>query len=603
MATVSEGIGMKEMNSTSTFLKQLAIILAQAIKNGKRNGYRDEHRNGARAILKHINNGGKVSYQRIDLEDVALFEKILQNKRIPYVKLNDWNGKSTLVTRDIDNKLVEQTVELFSEQLKIGFTEQAPQDFLHNHVGQTIGQSLSYTEAELEVFRKEAAAIGFTYAVVGNEKEKGKYDILYSKRDKDAVAKALKGIEYEFSGDDGVVYQKAIEESIAIKNSILKASKEKPNEMIYIVNAKNPMQFLTIEHGIMIEHNLSIQEKKGRNGQIEKFIKDKSVKTNPFGNRELTQAMKKLGECIIVPKEVMSFISGFDSANNVIVADLSELSTALNKMEKDIAAKVYLCFSSMVTRNGSTSFEKVHTLTDIPTEDMLKLMEELNKENIDVIVVGNDLAFKEKDKITVEQVLDKTIYHGMNFMERWKAMVYYEGRGLEGMNLENLSEPVYIISAKNPEYVLKLDNIGYSLLQNGETVMELGRAEPKFGQQLEAMIHSMEDIAVISEKEAKRSPEERVKIIEERISIKENEASRQYYRTYKEKKEQFLNSDLESMSLTDREIMKRYMAHKIEFTYIDRTFTERVMDKEFNNKIKEKSREITRMEKSLEQKR
>ncbi|MBQ8041009.1 MAG: hypothetical protein IJ274_14285 [Lachnospiraceae bacterium] len=74
MPTVSEGLGIKEANTTSTFLQQMSILLAQAIRNSKKHGYVDEHMNGIRAILKHINRGGSTRYQMIKPEDRSLIK-------------------------------------------------------------------------------------------------------------------------------------------------------------------------------------------------------------------------------------------------------------------------------------------------------------------------------------------------------------------------------------------------------------------------------------------------------------------------------------------------------------------------------------------------
>ena len=74
MPTVSEGLGMKEASTTSTFLRQMSILLAQAIRNSKKHGYVDEHMKGARAILKHINRGGSTRYQMVKPEDRSLIK-------------------------------------------------------------------------------------------------------------------------------------------------------------------------------------------------------------------------------------------------------------------------------------------------------------------------------------------------------------------------------------------------------------------------------------------------------------------------------------------------------------------------------------------------
>ena len=116
MALVSEELGIKEADSTSTFLKQLMILLVQAMRDGRQKGYVDEHMKGARAIYRHIHFGGKVSYQVVSSEDAAFFEKILQNRRVPYVRLAETDGKTTIVTRDKDKRQVEKAWELLNNE-------------------------------------------------------------------------------------------------------------------------------------------------------------------------------------------------------------------------------------------------------------------------------------------------------------------------------------------------------------------------------------------------------------------------------------------------------------------------------------------------------
>ena len=173
MPTASEDLAIKEITTTSTFLRQMAILLAQAIRTEKKQNYQEEHLKGTKAILKHIRRGKDVKYQVVPKEDVALFEKILKHKRVPYVQITTPTKETVFLTRDSDSKLVEQAWELLAAELKIGLKEQTLQEFLNENVGQTICQMTGYSEVELEVFRREVAKQGFHYAVIENEKQSG----------------------------------------------------------------------------------------------------------------------------------------------------------------------------------------------------------------------------------------------------------------------------------------------------------------------------------------------------------------------------------------------------------------------------------------------
>ena len=585
MALVSEGIGMKEADATSVFIKQLMILLAQAIRDEKKQGYIDEHMKGAKTILKHIRSGGKTAYQTVDAGDAAVFEKLLQSQRVPYVRLQEIDGKVIFVTRDCDKAQVEKVWELFAAELKIAFQEQTPHEFIHDNANQNVCQALGYTEAEVEVFRRQAAEIGFTYSVVAGE-EPGLFDILYAERDKDIATKALKAVEYEFSGEAGQEYKEKLEQSLAVKNQVLAQAKQK--EPVYLVNAHNPMQFLRISDGMLTRHTLSLEESKGRDGVIEHIVKDKTERTYPFGNRELTQAMKAYGKCKLVSKDAMDFIKGFDSAGNALVTDTKELEQALMAIDQMTAAPLYeIDFG----RKEALWKEPLCTLSGLAVTDLMEVTKALDKEKIDYTVVGRDMAYSAKDRAKVEQILNKTLYQSMDYLERFQAMVYYEKRGPEKLDLKNRTEPVYIASAVNPEFVLKLDKEGYTLLQNGDPILTVSETDSKFGSNLEQMLDSMEDIAVLTAKEAEQSPEERVQLIAERAAIKENAASGQYRGSYDEQKERFLSMDYEAMTPEEKALVHQYKTHEIVTTKVDRSYRERVGDREFGSRIREQKQE------------
>lgn len=198
----------------------------------------------------------------------------------------------------------------------------------------------------------------------------------------------------------------------------------------------------------------------------------------------------------------------------------------------------------------------------------------------------------------VKEVLDRTLYKDMKFRDKFQSMCFYEGRGPEGLDLNNLKEAVYITFTKDPSYVLCLDEKVCTVYKDGGIVTTLDAKYDNFDANMASLIMSMNDIAVLTEPEMYGNPEDKVDIIEKRSAVKENDASVQYGKSYSERKEQFLNTKYESLSPEDKEIVKRHTSHEVRVTYVDRTFMDKIIDRDFGTKMKEQNIETTKTTKS-----
>ena len=583
MALVSEGMGLKEANTASVFVRELATLLAKALGSRKKSRYMDEHLRGAKAILKYIKNGGEIKTQIIDTEDAELFAKILKNQRVPYVIAGEKDGKTVFVTRDCDDKKLEQAWDIYADEIKVGFKEMTPHEFLNTHAEQEVCQAKGFSEIELEVFRKEAATIGFNYAVVSNEDIKEKYDILYSKGDAANMTQAMKATAYEMSGADGKEYIDELQKSLNMKKDIIARAKNK--EIIYLVNQNDSSKFAIIENGVLTEHNLSIEEKTGRDGNKKQVVKDRTKRIYPFGNRELTKTMRSYGKCAEVSAETMRFIDGFDSAGGVVVKDPDKIQETFENVA-DAVKKSGRVYNAYVGRKGNADFDKILTLTDIDNNDLLEVTRGLQAAGIDYLTVGGDLVYKEKDKSTVDFVLKDTLYKDKSFEQAFEDKCYYEGRAPEGFRLESIQSHVYVMSVYNPSYVVRLDEKGLTVLDHGKEQLSIPADAPDFAEKRNVLLQSMNGIAIVTEKELSEAPD-RAALIESRAAVKDNEASKQYYKIYKQKKEEFIRSDANDMNPADREIAKTYLEHDIKITYVDRTFAEKIPDMDFGKKMQE----------------
>ena len=590
MATVSEGMGLKESNTLSVFTRQLMLLLAQALRNKKRGKYMDEHMKGAKALLKHIKKGGQVNMQMVPAEDAELFAKILKNQRVPFVIVGEKDGKAIFATRDCDNKILEQVWDIYADEIKVGFKEMTPHEFINTHAEQEVCQSTGYSEIELEVFRKEAAKVGFNYAVVGNADEKGKYDILYAQNDADKAEKAFKGMAYEMSGPDGKEYAQELQKSLDTKKDIMARSKGKKE--IYIASQNNPNKFAVIRDGVLTEHTLTIEEKVGRDGKKKQVVKDKTKRTNPFGNRELSKLMNSYGKCAELPMEAFGFIAGFDSAGGAIISDVEALPKALDQISDRVKTAEHI-YNPYAGRKNSVYFDKIRTLSNLEPVEFAEITKALEKEGITYTAVNGDLAYLESDKKTVDKILNETLYKYKDFTTKFNDKVYLEGRGPVGFNLNNLSEPTYMMSVQNPDYVIKMDDNGITVLDKGKETLKIDKKSLDFESKREMLLGSMDDFAIVTKSELEAAGDMKSTLIEERAAAKDNDASYQYYKDYKQKKQEFIDTNVSEMNLTDKEIAKTYLDHEIKVTYVDRTLSEKIIDMDFGKKMQE-TRETTK---------
>lgn len=588
---VGEQVNEQGMKTVSELLIALLTVLNQKLKQ---KGFVDESQKGVLSILKHLENGGQTRMQIVDEVDKELFEAIMKNEDIPYVIMEQSIGgekKYLFVTKDTDAKKMETVWERFAAETKRGFYEQAPQEFLHNMEGREIAVSKGYSEVELEAFRLEAAKIGLTYSIVKNETDKSKYDIMYVPEDKKTADKIFLGMHFDFQGPDGRAYKDALEHSITAKDNIMRQVNAHTKGIMYIANPDDPSRFITIQDGVMVQHNLSPVKSKDRKGNEIITYKDEIRKTFPFGAREVTKAMRMMGKCVVVPEKEMTHICGLDS-NMKAIAHPKETFEQEYKKVKEVLTERTDIYISFISRQKPKNIGKITSLSNIEAEKIPLLMRELADAGVQATLTGNDLAFTEIDKAAIESILDKVLYTEMDFIEKFEAKMFYEGRGPEGLSIKNPETDIYIVSGRNPELVIHVGQSGnLEVTENGRHKLNITKDNPMYEQSLKAMLESIEDPAVLTKDEMHQEPSERVRIIEERLSTKENEATRILETTYEERKARCVNSNPER-GFEDAEFQAahtEHTSHSVEVKYIDRTFTEKIQDMDFGQKRVERT--------------
>jgi len=318
MPAVSEQIGTNEFQQFRQSVEGL-LLGAMGIMSEKTHQFRytDESMRGAGTILKHIKSGKQAKMQAVEGEDAALFASILKHNGIPYAEVAEGNGeKHIFLTRDSDSGKLEKVWNQYAFEVGKGFHEMGLEEFLRINGEQRVMTAEGYSEAELEVFRKEAAEAGISYAVAYSEGGTGRFDILFIPRDEAEVTGALLRMELGFSGRDGAACRAEVQKNLDRRAGMARRLKE-AEEPLYLVDAEDPSRFYSVSDGFLAGHQLVTETVKGGNGKERQVVRDRLLsRTTPFGDREIWKAMHTLGECVVLTEKEMTLIRGLDAGQN-----------------------------------------------------------------------------------------------------------------------------------------------------------------------------------------------------------------------------------------------------------------------------------------------
>lgn len=362
MPSVSEQVGTSEFQQFRQSVESL-LLGAMGVMSEKTHQFRytDESMKGAEAVLKHIRSGKQAKMQAVEGEDAALFASILKHNGIPYAEVAEGSGnggKHIFLTRDSDSGKLEGVWNQYAFEVGKGFREMGLEEFLRCNWEQRVMTAEGYSEAELEVFRKEAAKAGVSYAVACSEGGNGKFDILFIPRDEAEVTGALLKMELAFSGKDGAAYRAEVQKNLGCRAGMARRLKE-AEEPLYLVDIKDPSRFYSVSDGSLVGHQLVTETVKGGNGRERQVVRDRVLsRTAPFGDREIWKAMHALGECAVLTEKEMTLARGLDAGQNVAVRSAEETAKAHQLLKERLEGEpgVYREFTA---RNGGENGEIV----------------------------------------------------------------------------------------------------------------------------------------------------------------------------------------------------------------------------------------------------
>ena len=588
---IYRGLADKAARSMDKFIELLRTMLEDRKRQIK---YHDEGDEGIQAILRHLKKGGEVRMQDVPREYAPMFEAIVKSQGVPYFKIESGEGdgrRCVFITRNKDSKLMEDVWGKFHTELNIGMSEYPASEFINMTQGQDIRRSIGYDEVEVEVFRRKMAERNGAYAVIESDSESGKFDIMYMPRDHEEVDNAFRDMQYELSGDKGHIYKNTLSSDITERKAFEDRISPKRGETLYIVDSKNPNNFISVTATGFAVHSLKASEEILKNGRKQEIITDTNViQSNIFDKDRILHFAEGLTKPVVLSQKEMSLVTGIAPDGSAIVAKHDNFKNFYEDFRKELSSRDDL-YNGLSVRKMER-IGRTYTLMNIPNNKMSEIYEAFRGAGLEsrTAVVGDSVAYTESDKAIVTELLNGILYDGMTSLEMAESRLYYEGHG--NIELQKPAITKYLISARDPEFVIRIKPEGMDIFKNGAVANEIAREDEQYEPLLIKLISSMKEPVVLSEEEIATSKEEKTDIINSRRSINQRSEALNYLQDVENNKKAEIHgieheSEAKHLDSRQQEAVRSHLRHETVDTFVDRTFTEKIMDMDISKKLRQ----------------
>lgn len=587
----SEQITINSVEQSVSLTSKLADFLSELAKTiNQSRRYDVATSSGMEAIIKEIREGRKPKTDIVDEQDEEVFRSLLELYHVPYAAISFWDADSgknrvAFLTREFDAPAVEEIRERFLYEMNMGMSEIDVESFVRNNEGQNVMSYNNFNDCEIEVFRQYAATENVSFTVVNDKKHTGKYEIMFIGRDREGILRAIKNMSYDFSGEEGKKYKAKVQEGLDHKRAFDAAINPKNDETIFVVDSKEPRNFISVSKKGFILHSLENTTQTRYDGSKENIILDKNtIKFTSYDRDKLMKYVNNLKRPVVLTAEEMNIINGISTTGEAILPSYKEFQKKYETLQKNLAGRTDY-YKGRVIKERLRGPEKIHTRINIPPEIQTTLMNTIRVNNLkETVIASGCIAYSEKDRPIIEKVIEAELYKGMDPLQKFEARVFYEGRGV--LNVSDTNRVQYILNAKNPDYVLKLDDSGLTIFENGENVSVIPRDE-NFRHIVTELVKTMDNPVALSREEMETTNEKRMEHIMEHLSNDKSNPAVEHLRNVEkaEKEELHHATDKEEhMSYRQKEALDMVQKFETVEYHVDRNILEKITEMDFGKK-------------------
>ena len=591
-------------NNTHTLLTILDELLA-------RRNYTNEDMRGLKTILKHLKSGGNANLSSIDIKDAEAIGTILKSLKVPFATMRDGDtNRCIIVTRDTerDRALTREAFKRFAVEKGADLQQIPVQELLDANENKQVKYVNGLSAAALEVFKEHMRKYKGQYSVVRSANKDGLFDVYYPHQFSRDVENALKDMSYDLAGQDGRRYEQSLEDYVARKGVFGDKLNPKDDETLFVVSKSDPTRFITISKDGYEVHRAKCTKYKGRDGQERLTMADKfPIRHTMLDRRELFDTIQSfVPDAVILSQEEMGIVSSISANGTCLFVPDNDFSEKLQSLTELLKEKRSDLPMSPAKRDFSekpvlTSYMKLER----PQLDMV--VDSLKEHNLDKqISISDDgnsysIAFPE-DNLQIKNRVDAVLFGGLSKIDSLNQRMYNEGRAVS-----DFTQPGHvIIDVTTPKACICITEEGATIagVENGKTDLlltpdskdSMKRESPEFGDNLAGIISGMKEPVALTREEYdlfNTNPEGFYQILDSRLPHNfDTPAEKEYYR-HSEQKEKAVYEELHKHDNTvdmkdlperSQEAIKNFKELEIREMYVDRTFSEKVQEWDFNDR-------------------
>lgn len=251
---------------------------------------------------------------------------------------------------------------------------------------------------------------------------------------------------YNLSGNRGREYEASLRNYFNLQKDFTEQMKPEPGKVKYLVNAKNPTNFITVDEQGITTHSVGRRPERGEDGVVRDVIYDCRHVTYPgYDMEKLKQLALELHNPIILSEADFKLVKGLSKTKEAILAEdfvqqYKDFVETMKHRKPD--------FTRIPRRKPMYIRENLAGLTNLPMGVVNALVQ---MEIPEVYVDGCDVAYPKELQDRMDAFLEERLYQGMTAEEKAELKQTFVGKE------EN----------RTMDYMLQIENYERRVLKNG----------------------------------------------------------------------------------------------------------------------------------------
>lgn len=378
---------------------------------------------GIKALLDHIRGGGGTLTTVVSEQRAEDFKELLKKGYIPYVEIEHVDPQTKersifFVYRDCDQAGVKDVLKQFEISLDQNCHEVDLDTFIAMTDKKTYGTVGNLSKAEVYAFREAARAYDFTFCVVADG---DRYAVVGS--DSKMLSDVTADMCYNLSGSRGRDYEVALKNCLWMQEDFTERMKPEPGKVKYIVNAKNPTNFISVDEQGITTHSVGRRPERGADGVVRDVIYDcRHVNYPGYDKERLKQLALELHNPIILSEADFTLVQGLSKTKEAIlsqdyVQEHKDFVEAMKRRKPD--------FTRIPKRKPLYEKEDLLGLSNLP----MGVVNAISQMEIpEVYVDGCDVAYPKELQERMDNFLEERLYQNLTPEEKAELKQTFEGR-------------------------------------------------------------------------------------------------------------------------------------------------------------------------------